>query len=788
MIATRAFLGTLLLEQDPAFSQGRGAVPNRIAHLVALEDSDGRRGLGEAAPLAEVGTESEPACRRSLAALRLVAGTPTLPPDAGPAARHAIDLATWDLLARRAGVPAASLLDPAPAASVAVHRLLLGSDPGELTTQARVAAAQGWSAVKVKVGAGLLEHDLRRLRALRDAAPGLSLRLDANGCWRDEEEALTALCALADFGPELIEQPTPGGDLALLITVARRSPVPVVADESVTDLEAAERLLEAGGCVGLVLKPLRLGGLGPAWEIATRALDRGVPVLVTTSMDGAIARAGAFHLARAVEGLAARLGLPPGWHGLDTGRFLRGDTGHGTQPTGGSWVAPPGGCGLGVVAAELRWQAPLKPRRAARGPLSPFHLVFPSGVLESAEMGRRAAQVERTIIRTQDGSAPLLVDAGDPAALAVLLLAASGVGRWVLPMDPRLSVPELDRRRLLRLQNPPEGGGLVVFTSGTTGPSRAALLPWAAVIRSADLVAARTGFQRGDHWLSALPLAHVGGLASLLRAAVRGAGAFVAPGFEADLVSRWMGTDRPTHASFVARTLERFLSTPARPSKSLRWLLVGGGPTPPPLTLRARNAGLPAAPTWGLTEAGSTVTILDPSTPPESPGDAGWALPGWSVTTAGGDEGELQLAGPSLFAGYNGEAPRTDSTPWATGDWGRINPSGRVIVLDRRSDLVVSGGENVYPAEVEAVLLRCEFVEDVVIVGLPDPSWGERVTAVVIWVGPPQAAALMSWSEQNLAPWQRIRSIRTWPGPLPRTASGKLQRAVVRSALREEDT
>jgi o-succinylbenzoate synthase len=271
----------------------RGVYSVREGFVVLARDG-GLTGRGEAAPLPEHGTETLAECFEELRR-----ASPTRLPKA-PAARHAVELALLDLRAQREGVPLAALLDPRAAREVPTGALLSAQTMPELAREAQRAAADGFGTLKLKVGRG---DDFARAAVVRDAAgPRVKLRLDANGAWT-RAEALQRLEELAPLGIELCEQPT--ADL-----IGLRGKVRIAADELVAqDFEAALERAEV-----LVLKPMILGGLLPALALARAALRRGRQVIVTTSLDGAIARAGAAHLAAAVlaEGEQPAAGLATG--------------------------------------------------------------------------------------------------------------------------------------------------------------------------------------------------------------------------------------------------------------------------------------------------------------------------------------------------------------------------------------------------------------------------------------------------------------------------------------------
>jgi o-succinylbenzoate synthase len=255
-------------------------------------------GRGDAAPLPELGTETLEEC---LAGLR--AATPeALPPT--PAARCAFTQALLDIEAQRAGVPLARLLEPRAPLEVPASALLGAGSMPELAREAQYAAAEGFGTVKLKVG---FDDDYARAAVVRDAVgPEVKLRLDANGAWT-ADEALRKLRELSPLGIELCEQPT--ADLAGLDGCA----VPVAADEMLAaDPEGALRRART-----LVLKPMLLGGLAAALELARRAHGRGLSLVVTTSLEGPIGRAGAAHLAAAVLALG-----PQPAAGIATGRLF----------------------------------------------------------------------------------------------------------------------------------------------------------------------------------------------------------------------------------------------------------------------------------------------------------------------------------------------------------------------------------------------------------------------------------------------------------------------------------
>ncbi|MGH7681212.1 MAG: o-succinylbenzoate synthase [Candidatus Eiseniibacteriota bacterium] len=308
---------------DPPWPSAEGPVRRRVGSILILEDEDGRVGLGETAPFPGFGLETHAS---SVAALRLAARRLVgLPPDAylaatadlpclapvaaSPCARHAIDLALHDLAAQRAGVSIAELLGGERALqSVVVNGTIQRLSPGETVDAARRFAAADFKTLKLKVGGAPLAEDIARVRAVREAMPGLRLRIDANQAW-SEGDAIAALSAMRDFDLEYCEQPVAADAIDAMARVRAACSVPIAADESVRDAATVERILAAKAADVLILKPMALGGLHAARSIAVRAEKAGIPVVVTSLLEGPIGRMGALHF-------AASLGPSPYAHGV----------------------------------------------------------------------------------------------------------------------------------------------------------------------------------------------------------------------------------------------------------------------------------------------------------------------------------------------------------------------------------------------------------------------------------------------------------------------------------------
>ncbi|MGZ3461665.1 MAG: class I adenylate-forming enzyme family protein, partial [Archangium sp.] len=290
----------------------------------------------------------------------------------------------------------------------------------------------------------------------------------------------------------------------------------------------------------------------------------------------------------------------------------------------------------------------------------------------------------------------------------------------------------------------PKTPRVILFTSGTTGRPKGAVLTEGNFRASARCSEANLGAHPAPRWLGTLPLFHVGGLAMLTRTAYDGGCLVLRERFEADDTNRAIDEEGVTHASFVATTLERVLDAREdRPvPSSFRLALIGGGPVSAPLLARARAAGILSLQTYGLTEACSQVTTEHPD---EADGrTAGRPLPGLEVRIVGsggealspGREGDIEVRGPTVMAGYLNRPEATSETlrdGWLrTKDVGMLDARGRLTVLSRRTDLIVRGGENISPEEVEEVLRSHPKIEDAVVIGISNPEWGQEPRGLVV--------------------------------------------------------
>jgi O-succinylbenzoic acid--CoA ligase len=332
----------------------------------------------------------------------------------------------------------------------------------------------------------------------------------------------------------------------------------------------------------------------------------------------------------------------------------------------------------------------------------------------------------------------------------------------------------------------------VVFTSGTTGRPKGAQITWGNHLQVALGTAARLGVLPEDRWLTCLPLYHVGGMSILFRAALFATCAVLHDGFDAARANADLDSGAANIASFVPTMLARVLDErDSRPfPASVRLLLIGGAATSDALLKRALALGAPIALTYGLSEAASQVATATPDDVKRKPGSVGRPLRGGAVrvVTAGGkpaapgEIGELVVHGPVVMAGYLGADAPADGLH--TGDLGYIDNDGDLWVVQRRDDLINSGGENIYPAEVEAVLREHPSVADALVVALEDAEWTQLPAALIV-LQPghaPNPEVLDAWCRERLSRYKRPRRY-FFVDALPMTSNGKVSRALAREMV-----
>jgi o-succinylbenzoate---CoA ligase len=348
-------------------------------------------------------------------------------------------------------------------------------------------------------------------------------------------------------------------------------------------------------------------------------------------------------------------------------------------------------------------------------------------------------------------------------AFAELLHAVPRLGAVFVPVapadppQPAVAASQADVE--LRTTHDPDATHSVIHTSGTTGEPKPVELTFGNHTASAAGSADALGVDPADRWLCPLPLHHVGGLGVLVRCAVNHTTAVLHERFDVERVKRTLEAGDVTLASIVPTMLVRLRDAGLRQAPNLRAIVLGGGPIPAGLLEWADDAGIPVTPVYGMTETCSQVVAGSPGRPMKG------------VELEIGPAGEILVRGPMVAAS------ELSADGWLhTGDLGRLDGDGQLHVEGRLKELIVTGGENVAPLEVEQALLTHPAVADAAVTGRPDEEWGEAIVAYVVLREPADPEELRAWCGERLARYKVPKRVELVEA-LPRSPGGKLLRA-----------
>jgi fatty-acyl-CoA synthase len=328
------------------------------------------------------------------------------------------------------------------------------------------------------------------------------------------------------------------------------------------------------------------------------------------------------------------------------------------------------------------------------------------------------------------------------------------------------------------------GDVLLVYTSGTTGQPKGAMHTGAGLQANAAAAVAVQGLNASTRCLAVLPLFHVGGLCiQTLPTLAAGGQVLLHPRFEADAWFDAVASWRPTTTLLVPAVMKALLDHPRWPTadvSSLAFVNTGSQIVPLALIEAFHARGVPVAQVYGATETGPVSIALNPADALAHVGMVGWPAPGVQAKLA--PNGEIMLKAANLMRGYHrSSGPAFDAQGWFhTGDLARQHADGSFEMLGRSKELIISGGENIYPAEIEQWVMQRPEVADCAVVGLPHPQWGEvPVLAVVLHPGAVlDETALQHSFAQKLARFKHPRHLHVMQA-LPKTALGKVQRALL---------
>ncbi|MFD1851185.1 o-succinylbenzoate--CoA ligase [Oceanobacillus bengalensis] len=324
----------------------------------------------------------------------------------------------------------------------------------------------------------------------------------------------------------------------------------------------------------------------------------------------------------------------------------------------------------------------------------------------------------------------------------------------------------------------------IIYTSGTTGFPKGVIHTYGNHLWSAVGSALNLGIHPNDKWLIPLPLFHVSGLSTSMKSVIYGMPIYLLEKFDEEIVHHAIMEKGITIASVVTVMVQRLMKQLGNGQypEAFRCMLLGGGPAPRPLLEAAKDKNIPVFQSYGMTETSSQIVTLSPSYALEKIGSAGKSLFSAQLKISGQTDaqvGEIMVKGPMVTKGYykNDEAnQRSFQDGWLkTGDLGYLDDEGFLYVVDRRKDLIISGGENIYPSEIESVLTGMEQIKEVGVAGKQDDTWGQVPVAFVVKNEEVTEEEILTYAGERLARYKLPKEVR-FVDSLPRNASNKLVR------------
>jgi O-succinylbenzoic acid--CoA ligase len=320
---------------------------------------------------------------------------------------------------------------------------------------------------------------------------------------------------------------------------------------------------------------------------------------------------------------------------------------------------------------------------------------------------------------------------------------------------------------------------VVIFTSGSTGYPKGVQISFNNLNANINSIQKLIEITTKDSWLASLPFFHIGGFAIIWRALATGATLYLPEGFSTKDIINAVNDYKPAQISVVSTTLRKLIDD-VHPYKELKAVFAGGGPVKGELMKVAVDKGFPVYKVYGSTETTSMVSVLTPQHFPEAPESAGKPLGGIEIKIANPDEngvGEVCVKGKQITAGYlnGGKNNLTGDEFLRTGDLGFMSNEGYLYITGRKSEFIISGGENINLQKVKNALMSLPLVEDAEAIGIPDEKWGEKLVAVVVTKESAGSAELKKSLKEILSKFEIPKEIKR-VNKIPRTPLGKSKR------------
>lgn len=701
-----------------------------------------------------------------------------------PEVQFGWEMAILDIWSQQKDCSLSFLFNERPKQSIVISQLVTSVE------QARKAKLNGISAFKVKVGAQSIEDDIAHIQTIRKAiGEEAILCADANGKW-STPQALDHLQRLQPYNLSFVEQPIPPGKIDDLMLLKKQQSIPIAIDEGIVDLNSLHQHIQANAIDVAILKPMFLGGFSKTREIANAAQKANIPVCVTTSLESHVGRMATAHFCAATKSISLPFGLGTPLQEKETSsnQIYNGKL---YLPTKPGFELP--------KSQETIIPNPL----AAANRSKPNHiaLVFEQQSITYRQLTQQVATLANQLSdQVQPGS--LIVLLGKPSQKWLVYWHALGwLGAIVAPINPQAKPHEVNTYMeqlqpdgivtceptkdipadYLLIQPDDTKKGIIsevpwflndirtiIFSSGSTGTPKAIPLRVSQLLFAAMGSALRLQHLQSDTWLCCLPLHHIGGLSILLRCTWYATTVVLHLKFIPDEIIRSMQRHQVSHISLVPTMLSKLLDNPKNTKKqnpfppSTRVVLLGGAAASQQLIEQSKQLSIPIHLTWGMTESAAQI-----------------------ATTLTDDPLHPQCVGPPLpFAMiYQNQqtlvihSPQTGPQPYQTNDMGKIDDLGRIWLAGRTDKAINTGGKLVDPKEVKQILLQHPAITEALVLGIPDPKWGEMVVAALIPKSKrktPTEKQIQDFCKSDLSAYKVPKKI-IFMGGFPQNQMGKLK-------------